>query len=149
MCVCVAVSNQYQNPLSGQKYADTWLSHLSLLDVPHHYIGINMEFSKPWKTASDFTPPHFMYIPAGSVLLTPSPNPDSSIRLHHSREPLQSPILALHSTTHGDLRLVWSCSALETRFTKLLVHNSCAVVASRGNNINPTLRSTFADYRRK
>ena len=34
----------------------------------------------------------------------------------------------------GDLRLVCSCSAMETHFMKLPMNSSCAEVASRGNS---------------
>ena len=43
---------------------------------------------------------------------------------------------ALHLTlaiVHFDYRLVWSCSAMENHFVKLLMCSSFADVASRGN----------------
>ena len=53
---------------------------------------------------------------------------------------LQSPMAASFTSLqltlgilHGDLRLVCSCSAMETHFIKLLTNNYCTDVASRGS----------------
>ena len=44
-----------------------------------------------------------------------------------------TPLQPTLGIAHGDLRLVYSCSAMETCFMKLPVSSYCAAVASRGS----------------
>jgi hypothetical protein len=42
-----------------------------------------------------------------------------------------TPLQPTLGIAHGDLRLVWSCSAMETNFMKILTNSYCANVPSR------------------
>ena len=87
----------------------------------------------------------------GQVVFSWHPsNPDSSVALpdgeawfitpENAFPLLQSPLAASFTplqptlgVAHGDLRLMWGCSAMETHFMKLQTNSYCADVASRGS----------------
>ena len=110
--------------------------------------------SKPWQTAPDHysssTKLYSWHYAFGQVAIPwHLPNSDSSVRLPHGEAwfitpenafpLLESPIAAnftplqpMLGITHGDLRLVCGCSAMETHFVKLPTNFSlpfCAHVA--------------------